>query len=107
MLVVAYLLGTAVFIYFAWRLEKMVMGVVMRHRRMDERISSLETQEFQQDIILHDVTTAVSDHSTAIRALDTELSELGKDVGWSDSERVTETLDIHTRDTPIVEPPKE
>lgn len=63
-----------------WLSERKLNWMMRFQRQTHERISALEVNEVTQDIKIHE-------HGKLIK-------DLGKDVGWSDDERLTEVIKV-------------
>jgi hypothetical protein len=75
----------SVFVILFKALEDKLVRVSKRQRDSETRIGGLEVKDYAQDVRL--------DHQQqAIKRLNKEVGELGKDVGWDDDRRKTNVI---------------
>lgn len=70
-------------------LESRVDKADMRQKKDEERISSLEVHEYNQDMRL-------DAHRKVLVQVKKDVRGLGKDIGWDDSHRTTQVMDADT-----------
>jgi hypothetical protein len=99
----------ALFIILCYSLEDTVNGVLARQRKHHERISTLEANEYTQDVLLDrhgkaitGISKAVSHQSQKITTLTGDVKEIEEDIGWEDDMRRTQLM---KKDTPSDDDP--
>lgn len=68
------------------KLEGKIRSVTGWQKHTEERISTLESNDFQRE-------GQLSRHTTFIKKMRRDLNTLGRDVGWSDDLHKTQTLE--------------
>ncbi len=72
---------------FVRHLEGRVNTVDTKVQKDEERISNLETHDYNQDARL-------DAHRKALIQVKKDVRGLGKDIGWDDSNRATQVMDV-------------
>lgn len=73
---------------FIRHLENRVNDVDEKQQKDEERISTLEVNDYNQGIRL-------DAHRKALVQVKKDVRELGKDIGWNDSDRSTQVMDAN------------
>jgi hypothetical protein len=88
------LAALTLFVILCKHLEDLVNKVIVWLKKADERISTLEVHEDNQDARLDAQGHRLDRQGDTLRSVKTELKEMGKDVGWNDDNRKTQVLKL-------------